>query len=70
MNRGGTEREVSDAEKRVGAVLEKLEEQTDSEVEKIALEDVVDTDAETGRPEVRKAVDIRVKPKVQRKWTK
>ncbi|GKT20510.1 hypothetical protein [Acidovorax sp. SUPP3334] len=70
MTADATERQVDDAERRVGAVLEQLEEQTNSEVEKIALEDVVDTNEETGRPEVRKAVDIRVKPKVQRKWTK
>ncbi|WCM86980.1 hypothetical protein [Acidovorax sp. NCPPB 3576] len=70
MTRDATEREVSEAEKRVGAMLEKLEEETNSEVEKIALEDVVDTNTQTGRPEVQKAVDIRVKPKVQRKWTK
>ena len=58
------------AEKKVAAVLEDLEDHTKSEVKKIQLEDVVDTDKETGKPSLQKAVDITVTPKADRKWSR
>lgn len=61
---------VEEAERKVGAILEELEEATDSEVKKIALEDVVDTDPASGRPAVHQAVDITVQPRPQRRWLK
>lgn len=61
---------VEEAERKVGAILEELEEATDSEVKKIALEDVVDTDPTSGRPAVHQAVDITVQPRPQRRWLK
>ncbi len=63
-------KEVQDAEKKVGAVLEELEETTSSDVKRIALEDVVDTNPETGQPEVLKAVDITVTPRPQKTWSR
>ncbi len=65
-----TEQQVEAAEKRVGEVLEQLEEATQGEVSKIALEDVVDTNPRTGRPEVQKQVDITVQTKPERKWVR
>jgi hypothetical protein len=41
-------KEVDEAERKVSAVLEELEESTDAEVKKINLEDVVDTDPRSG----------------------
>lgn len=61
---------VEEAERKVSAILEDLEDTTDSEVQKIALEDVVDTDPASGRPAVQQAVDITVQPRKQRKWLK
>jgi len=61
---------VEAAEKAVAGVLGDLEDATRSEVKKIALEDVVDVDERTGRPEVRKAVDIQVQAKPERKWSR
>lgn len=65
-----THQEVEKAEKKVAGVLEDLEDDTQSEVKKIQLEDVVDTDKDTGKPSVQKAVDITVSPKVDRKWSR
>lgn len=62
--------EVIDAERKVSSVLEKLEDKTSSEVERIALEDVVSTDPATGRPAVQKSVDITTTPKADRKWAR
>ncbi len=65
-----TQQQVDAAEKRVGEVLEDLEADTQAEVSKIMLEDVVDTNPRTGRPEVQKHVDITVEPKAERKWSR
>lgn len=65
-----TQQQVEAAEKRVGEVLEQLEDATHGEVSKIALEDVVDTNPRTGRPEVQKQVDITVQTKPERKWVR
>ena len=62
--------EVEKAEKKVAGVLEDLEDDTKSDVKKIQLEDVVDTDKDTGKPSVQKGVDITVSPKVDRKWSR
>ena len=61
---------VEEAERKVSAILEDLEEATDSEVKQIALEDVVETDPASGRPAVHQAVDITVRPRPQRRWRK
>ncbi len=61
---------VESAEKTVAGVLDDLEDATGSEVKKIALEDVVDVNERTGRPEVRKAVDIQVQSRPERKWSR
>ncbi|MCB1978388.1 MAG: hypothetical protein M9919_11745 [Burkholderiaceae bacterium] len=63
-------KEVAQAEKKVAAVLDKLENDTQSDVSRIALEDVVDTNAQTGRPEILKAVDIQVKSRPTRQWSR
>ncbi len=63
-------KKVDEAEKKVSAVLETLEDDTDSEVERIALEDLVDTNPKTGQPEVLKAVDITMKSRPQRNWSR
>jgi hypothetical protein len=63
-------KEVDEAERKVSAVLEELEESTDAEVKKINLEDVVDTDPRSGRPAVPQTVDITVEPRARRKWLK
>lgn len=61
---------VEKAEKKVAAVLDDLEQSTDSEVQKLQLEEVVVSDAATGRPQVEKAVEITVKTKPDRKWSR
>ncbi len=61
---------VEEAEKKVAAVLDDLEQTTHSEVQKLQLEDVVASDAVTGKPLVQKAVDITVKEKPERKWSR
>jgi hypothetical protein len=63
-------KEVAQAEKKVAAVLDELENDTQSDVSRIALEDVVDTNAQTGRPEILKAVDIQVKSRPTRQWSR
>jgi len=60
---------VEQAEKEVGAVLEKLETQTGDDVKDIGLEDMVDTDPHTGAPVVKKAVDIKVVSKPTKRWS-
>ena len=60
--------EVERAEKRIGNVLADLEAQTNTEVEDISLEDLVETDPATGKPAVHKGVDITVNPRPERKW--
>lgn len=62
--------EVDKAERKVDNILEDLEEETNSEVKDIDLEDVVETDPATGQPDVHKTVDITVQPKPQRRWLK
>lgn len=61
---------VEKAEKQVASVLDALEAETQSDVEKIGLEDLVDTNPETGKPEVLKGVDITVKPRNTRGWSR
>lgn len=61
---------VAQAERKVAAVLDDLEQTTGSEVRKLQLEDVVASDAVTGRPLVQKAVEITVQPKPARKWAR
>ena len=63
-------KQVEEAEKKVAAVLETLEEETRADVQRIALEDVVDTDPTTGRPQVLKSVEITVTPRAQRNWSR
>lgn len=60
---------IDEAEKVVGTVLESLEEKTGGEVRKIALEDMVDTDAQTGKPVIKKAVEIELKEKPPSRWS-
>ena len=52
-----SQQKVEEAERKVSAVLEELE-------------DVVDTDPASGRPAVHQAVDITVAPRAQRRWLK
>ncbi len=61
--------EVKEAEKKVGAVLENLEKETGDDVKDIGLEDMVDTDPQTGRPVVKKSVDIKTTQKQQKRWS-
>lgn len=65
-----SQQKVEEAERKVGAVLEELEDSLEADVKKIALEDVVDTDPASGRPAVHQAVDITVEPRTRRKWLK
>ncbi len=60
--------DVEEAERKVGAILSELEDKTHSDVKDIDLEDVVDTDKESGTPLVHQAVDITVQPRLHRKW--
>lgn len=62
--------EVDEAERKVGAILDELEDDTNSEVKDIDLEDVVENDKESGQPAVHQAVEITVVPRAQRKWIK
>lgn len=64
------ESEVEQAERKVSAILEELEQATDTDVKDIDLEDVVDTDAASGQPTIRQAVDITVQPRQKRRWLK
>jgi len=61
---------VDEAERKVGAILADLEEDTHSDVKDIDLEDVVDTDSASGHPAVHQSVDITVQPRSQRRWIK
>jgi hypothetical protein len=61
---------VVEASKTIGAVLEDLETRTGSEVKDIALEDVVDTDPDTGQPVVQKAVEITLNPHPAKRWSR
>jgi hypothetical protein len=60
---------VADAQKAIGAVLEELEHRTGGEVKDIALEDMVDTDPQTGRPVVQKSVEITLDEKPRKRWS-
>ncbi|CAN7545633.1 hypothetical protein LJR129_003881 [Acidovorax sp. LjRoot129] len=62
--------EIEEAERKVSAILEDLEQNTDADVKDIDLEDVVETDPSNGRPAVHQAVDITVQPRAKRKWLK
>lgn len=61
---------VAEAEKAIGAVLEKLETKTGGDVKDIALEDMVDIDPETGQPAVQKAVEITMEQKPAKRWSR
>ncbi len=63
-----TDSAVDEAEKKVGAVLETLEQETGADVEDIGLDDMVDTEPGTGKPVVKKAVDIEVRERHKRGW--
>ncbi|MCI5070089.1 hypothetical protein [Acidovorax sp.] len=65
-----SQRKVEEAERKVSAVLEELEESLQADVKKIALEDVVDTDPASGHPAVHQAVDITVAPRARHRWLK
>jgi hypothetical protein len=65
-----TEAAVEQAERRVGAVLQDLESETGSDVEDIGLDDMVDTDPATGKPVLRKGVDIDVRKRPERSWVR
>lgn len=62
--------EIEEAERKVSAILEDLEQDTDADVKDIDLEDVVETDPSSGQPAVHQAVDITVQPRAKRKWLK
>jgi hypothetical protein len=62
--------EVDEAERKVGAILDALEDDTNSDVKDIDLEDVVENDKESGRPALHQGVEITVQPRAQRKWIK
>ena len=55
---------------RSGAVLQDLEAETASDVKDIGLDDMVDTDPATGKPVLRKAVDIDVRKRTERSWVR
>lgn len=57
---------VEEAERKVGAVLQDLEEDGDMDVKDIDLEEVVDTDAHD-RPVVKKSVEIQAQQRPERK---
>ena len=61
---------MKEAEKKVGAVLEDLEQDTGGEVKDIDLEQMVDTDPATGRPVIEKAVEIDLEHRQPRKWSR
>ncbi len=63
------EAQVEEAERKVGAVLEALEENHGVEVKHIDLEEVVDTDGH-GQPVVKKSVDIRVERRPKKGWVR
>ena len=52
--------QIDQAERKIGAVLEDLEQQTSSEVKEVELVQVVEDDPQTGVPAVHDAVDIDV----------
>ncbi|KQP04448.1 hypothetical protein [Pseudorhodoferax sp. Leaf265] len=58
--------QVDEAERKVGAVLQELEDHSDVDVKDIDLEEVVDTDAQN-RPVVKKAVDIQAEQRPKKK---
>ncbi len=64
-----TDDEVDAAERRVGNVLQGLEEDTGGEVADVDLQDVVDTDVQ-GRPVLKKKVEIEMKPRKERHWVR
>lgn len=58
--------QVDEAERKVGAVLQELEDHSDVDVKDIDLEEVVDTDAQN-RPVVKKVVDIQAEQRPKKK---
>jgi len=61
---------IAEAQKEVGAVLEKLEAKTGGEVRDIGLEDMVDIDPATGRPVIQKAVEIKLQEPPAKRWVR
>ena len=68
--KSSSDQKVAQAERKIGAVLEELENETSSDVKDIDLEQVVDDDPITGAPVVHDAVDIDVEPRIRRSWLK
>ena len=62
--------EIDEAERKVGAILDELEDDTHSDVKDIDLEDVIETDKDSGNPALHQSVEITVEPRAQRKWIK
>ena len=60
--------DVTEAAKKIGVVLENLEASTGSEVKDIALEDMVDTDPQTGKPVIKRAIDITLSDRPKKTW--
>lgn len=58
--------QIDQAERKIGAVLEDLEQQTSSEVKEVELVQVVEDDPKTGVPAVHDSIDIDVDPRPQR----
>ncbi|MNL87365.1 hypothetical protein D3C87_2164840 [compost metagenome] len=54
----------------MGAILDELEDDTHSDVKDIDLEDVIETDKDSGKPALHQSVEITVEPRAQRKWIK
>ncbi|MFN3436375.1 MAG: hypothetical protein ACK41V_01650 [Acidovorax sp.] len=62
--------EIDEAERKVGAILDELEDDIHSDVKDIDLEDVIETDKDSGKPTLHQSVEITVEPRAQRKWIK
>lgn len=58
---------VDEAERKVGAILEDLEDETRGEVQDIGLDDLVDTGPD-GQPVIRRSVDIALRRPQPRRW--
>jgi hypothetical protein len=50
--------------------VDELEDDTHSDVKDIDLEDVIETDKDSGKPALHQSVEITVEPRAQRKWIK
>lgn len=68
MPDSNTTAKIDQAERQIGNVLADLESETNSDVQKITLEDMVEVDPSTGKPAVHKGVDVTVTPRPKRQW--